>query len=198
MNLSILLLTHKRPNLFNRCLSSALVDIPKNVEILVNNDSNDIVEVKHPQVSYFYYKNSDLSKVYKHLFDLSTKDYIYYLEDDDVLSKLFYKYIDLSYDLNFLNYTPVDMHDFKAKFKIETTNDLFQLSQIIFKKDLLTNFPTGNYRDNDWYLFQTVLKNAKTINLIKQRLFRQTTDGNDNISFGDNKWELNPNCKGKI
>ena len=192
MNLSILILTHNRPKLFTRCLLSVLKDIPKNVEVLVNNDSNDIVEIEHPQVKYFYYKNTDLSEVYKHLFNLSTNDYIYYLEDDDILLKLFYKYINLDYDINYMNYTPATICDFKKKFKMETTNDIFQLSQIVFKKTLLTEFPTGNYRDNDWHLFQTVLKNSKSNKLIKQRLFRQTTDGNDNISFGDDKWDLNP------
>lgn len=42
MKLSILILTHKRPELFQRCLESALHMLPENVEIIVNNDSNDI------------------------------------------------------------------------------------------------------------------------------------------------------------
>jgi len=193
VDISILILTHNRPELFKRCIYSVINILPPGAEILVNNDSNDITEIKHEQIKYFYYKNNDLSNVYKMLFNKSSKSNVFFLEDDDILNEHFFEYINLDYDINYINYVPANFCDFKLDFRVETENDLFQLSQIIFKKKLVTKFPEGNYKDNDWYLFQNVLSNASSINVIKKRLFRQTMDGNDNISFGKNKWPSKPN-----
>ena len=59
----------------------------------------------------------------------------------------------------------------------------FQLGQILFKKELVTTFPTGNYLDNDYQLFKNIAKSSKRFKYIKNRTWVQTTDGNDNISF---------------
>lgn len=83
MQMSILILTHKRPDLFNRCILSALKNIPNNIEIIVNNDSNDITEIPHPQVQYFYENPEHLSDKYKFILDKAKGEFIYYLEDDD-------------------------------------------------------------------------------------------------------------------
>jgi len=184
MKLSILILTHNRPKLFKRCLESTLFNIPPDVEIIVNNDSHDITEIKHKQVRYYYNNNYDLSKIYESLYLKAKYKKIMFLEDDDYLLPLFYKKIDLKYDLNYINFIPVDMKDLLlSKFKIETHNKLFQLSQIIINKELIDHIPLGNHLDNDWKLFQQVLKKCKTINIIKTPLFVQTVDGKDNISF---------------
>ena len=46
MMLSILILTHNRPQLFKRALTSVLNNLPDyEIEILVNNDSQDIEEI---------------------------------------------------------------------------------------------------------------------------------------------------------
>ena len=50
MKLSILILTHNRPKLFKRCIKSVIKNLPDfDIEILVNNDSNDIEEVYRAQ-----------------------------------------------------------------------------------------------------------------------------------------------------
>ena len=185
--LSILILTHNRPKLFKRCLNSVLNNLPKYVEIIVNNDSNDIIEIDHLQVTYHYYKSNNLSNVYKFLLDKSNNDMIMYLEDDDYLVKTFWKnftrYFRKDIDLYYMNYIPVANSDLKIgkEFKIEKENNLFQLSQIIFNKNNVSSFPDDNNIYNDWKLFQQVKTNK--IQLIKVPMFVQTTDGHDNISF---------------
>ena len=50
--LSILILTHNRPLLFERCINSVLRNLPNyEIEILVNNDTNDIKEIYSDKVS---------------------------------------------------------------------------------------------------------------------------------------------------
>lgn len=183
---SILILTHNRPKLFERCLKSILNNIPDTVEVIVNNDSNDISEIKHKQVKYFYKKSNNLSDLYKMLFDYATQEYVYFLEDDDYLIPNFWNIINnLNKDLYYMNFIPSNVSKTVPilKFKMETENNMFQLSQILFKKKCCSNFPEGNYLDNDWKLFQNVLSNCNTIKLIRVPMFVQTTDGKDNISF---------------
>ena len=56
MKLSILILTHNRPLLFERCINSVLNNLPNyDIEILVNNDSNDITEIHNDKVNIYYY-----------------------------------------------------------------------------------------------------------------------------------------------
>ncbi len=183
--ISILILTHNRPKLFKRCLLSVLNNLPNNVRIIVNNDTKDIQEINHSQVHYYYYKNNNLSKIYEFLLNKSPYNKVMFLEDDDYVVDQFWKHIDTSYDMHYMNYVPVDKRDLKLgkEFQIETENNLFQLSQIIFKKDYITKFPDGNNIYNDWKLFQDVLKSSKNIKIIKTPMFIQTTDGKNNISF---------------
>jgi len=183
IKLSILILTHNRPELFKRCINSVLNNKPDNVEILVNNDSDDIQEIEGAK--YFYHKSEDLSDIYKMLFSEAKGEYIWFLEDDDYATSLFYKYIDYNYDINYMNY--VDAYFFKnhkkpKPFKIEEENDQFQLSQILFKKSLLDikDFPKNNILHNDWFLFQKIKNDS--IKIIEKYMFIQTIDGNDNIS----------------
>ena len=185
MKLSILILTHNRPLLFERCLKSVLHNMPCGVELLINNDSNDIVEYKHDHIHYFYEQSENISELYKFIFDKSSAEYVYFLEDDDYLEEYFWGLLKtLTHDLYYMNFKPVEdaiipIH----KFEIEKKNDLFQLSQILFKKKLCTEFPDGNHLDNDWKMFQNILSNTDDIKLIKVPMFVQTTDGKDNISF---------------
>ena len=107
MKLSILILTHNRPKLFTRAISSVLDNLPEyDIEILANNDTDDIDEIYDDRVSiqYHYFQHDDLSCVYKYLFDLATGEFIYYLEDDDYIMRNFFSSLDLTVDINFMEY----------------------------------------------------------------------------------------------
>ena len=193
VKLSILILTHKRPTLFKRCLESALNNLPNNVEILVNNDSNDITEIKHDNIKYYYFKGENLSDIYKMLLDESEGEYIYYLEDDDYLVKEFYNIVMpfLKYDLIGFNYFPMWNSNWILKcttsmnkeFKI--TREVLQLSQFIFRRKLvkLFEFPKDSHIHNDYKLVSFILSICKNKINIPKVLYYQTTDGGDNISF---------------
>jgi len=180
--ISILILTHNRPKLFERAIKSIMDNLPDYpVEIIVNNDSNDIEEVEG--ATYYYEKHEDLSHTYKFLLDKATQEYIYFLEDDDYLLPKFFSKLDFKYDINFINYRHEDINDcidrFKRDFAVEEED--FQLGQILFKKSLVKEFPIGNILSNDWTLFQSL--NKDSMKLIEDILWVQTTDGKDNISF---------------
>ena len=81
MKISFLILTHNRPKLFKRCIESILKqEFDFDIEILVNNDSNDISEdyISSDIVSikYLYKQDQNLSNLYKYLFDLAIGEYI--------------------------------------------------------------------------------------------------------------------------
>ena len=104
MKLSILILTHNRPKLFTRCITSVLNILPEyKVEILVNNDTNDIQEVYDNKVNirYFYEQKNDLSDIYKFLYNTAKGEFIYFLEDDDYLKPNFFNGLDFGYDINY-------------------------------------------------------------------------------------------------
>ena len=193
IKLSILILTHNRPKLFKRCLESALNNIPDDVEIIVNNDSNDIEEIQHNNIKYYYNSYDNLSGVYKFLLNEAKGEYIYYLEDDDYLVKDFYAVL-FSYlqcDIIGFNYFPKWNDSWILKcstamnkeFCINT--EVFQLGQFVFKRSCALDFqfPNDSHIHNDRKLIQHVLKNAKTKINIPKVLYYQTTDGKDNISF---------------
>ena len=204
--LSILILTHNRPLLFKRCINSVLRNLPNyEIEILVNNDTNDIKEIYSDKVSikYFYKIYNDISKIYSFLFKKSKGEFIYYLEDDDYIKNNFFKEIDFNFDINFFNYCSNSiLKNYNSKYfinrfllknkKFKNVNNLdnfisiydnrdFQLSQIIFKKNKLKKIPKGNNIDNDYKLFKSL--SPASIKYNNKTLYVQTTDGNDNISF---------------
>lgn len=185
MKLSVLIPTHNRPSLFNRCIRSILDNLPDyEIEILVNNDTADITEVHDARVSiaYFYHQATDLSSVYKLLFDAARGEYVFFLEDDDYILPCFFSELDFGYDINFVNFMAHDpIHTVRRAMKpFDVDEEHFQLSQIIFKKALLTHFPTGNNINNDWILFKSL---TGSMSLNKRPVWVQTTDGQDNISF---------------
>ena len=164
MRLSILIPTHNRPELFSRCLNSVLPIIKDDIEIIVNNDSHDIVEIPHRQIQYHYNKYDNLSDVYKFLLEKSTGEYIYFLEDDDYLANGFTN-LNLDADLICGNYYPTyqpndilryltihkdDVVSSKEYCKTINLEDL-QLSQYIFKRRCIQhfNFPKDNNVHND-------------------------------------------------
>ena len=205
--ISILIPTHNRPLLFKRCINSVLhQNTDVEYEILVNNDSCDIEETYHDKINikYFYNHYSDLSLVYKHLFNSAKYSYIFYLEDDDYLLPNFFKHLDFTVDINFCEYISlphigenlqIALHRQKINRKYASFSDIkkfincanteyFQLSQLCaFKKNLLDTFPSGNHIENDLLLFKAISKNAESFNYIPKKLWVQTTHGGDNISF---------------
>lgn len=196
--LSILILTHNRPLLFKRCVESILKHKKNFVEILVNNDTDDIEESSDYKL--FHKKSDNLSDLYEFLFDSASGEYIYFLEDDDYITDDFFENIDFLSDLYYMNFVSHDirltLERRKNKFDLEKINDKFQLSQILFKKKFVTEFPFGNNLDNDWVLFNNILTNINQnngiIRVIEKYMWVQTTDGKDNISFPkynkDKRW----------
>jgi glycosyltransferase involved in cell wall biosynthesis len=202
------MLTHNRSALFTRAINSVLDNLPDfDLEIIVNNDTNDIDEIynKHVSIQYHYYQNEeDLSRVYKYLFDISTGEYVYYLEDDDYIKPNFFHNIDLKYDINYMEYISEPLireigpylamkkisknrsieHKNQARGFLEQFDDEeFQLGQILFRRTLIDKFPRGNLLNNDYNLFHEIAKPGVTFKYIDIQTWTQTTDGNDNISF---------------
>ena len=207
MKISILILTHNRPLLFKRCINSILDNLPEyDIEILVNNDSKDIIEIYNEKIniSYYYKKHKKLTDTYKFLYNNSKGEYIFFLEDDDYLKSDFFKFINFNYDINFLNYLSKDIisnkknlltyykrffKKYKPFNKINNLKDFlskfepvdFQLSQIVFKRNGIKYWPTEDNIFNDYKIFKSL--ELETINYISKPLWVQTTDGGDNISF---------------
>lgn len=180
MKLSILILTHNRPELFKRCIQSVLKNKPENVEILVNNDSNDIEELDG--ATYFYSRSEDISDLYKFLFDKAKGELIWFLEDDDYAVKKVYEHIFVDKNTIFRYIPFTGINDYIDFWNRNTFDYNFQLSQMVFRKEDLTEFPTLNNLQNDLKIYKTVNSNNqfKHINI---PIYYQTTDGKDNISF---------------
>lgn len=204
MKISVLIPTHNRPELFARCIESvfsAYEMFPVDLEIIVNNDSKDITEQKFSgiDIKYFYEQNQNLSTIYKKLFEESSGEYVYFLEDDDImmctffreLSKwsediLYFNYIPYKITKNFIDYFKYTSGEFESKEDFLANYDDFnyQFGQICFKKTCLQegDFPTDNYIKNDFLIFKRL---SGTFKNIDKYLYKQTIDGGDNISFKD-------------
>lgn len=198
MRLSVLILTHNRPKLFERCLTAVLKQIPADVEIIVNNDSNDITVIDHPQVTYYFNQFDNLSAVYKFLLNASTGEYVYYAEDDDyVVSDLLS--IALDADIVAGNYYPKHLHGDiltctalynddtcdAATFLEKTDFHNLQLSQYFFKRSVINEFtfPEDSDIHNDMLLVRHAATQASCVRTSRKVFFYQTTDNKDNISF---------------
>jgi glycosyltransferase involved in cell wall biosynthesis len=206
MKLSILILTHNRPKLFKRCLESVLDQITPNVEILVNNDSCDIEEIDHPQVKYYYCNPNSLCEIYKFLLEQSQGEYVYYLEDDDYLTKDFLS-IKLDADLIVGNYYPtyktadilISMTMYKdaeitsQQFITNLNTEHLQLSQHIYTRSHIADFdfPMDSNIHNDIRLTLHAASKTKTIHTLNKVFFYQSTDGGDNISFPESISRVN-------
>lgn len=206
MKLSILIPTHKRPTLFKRCLKSVRLLLQDNdVEVIVNNDSNDVVpEDYHPNITYYFNKFDNLSKVYEFLLSKATGEYVYFLEDDDYLVKNFdvplvadiiagnycptYETLDKLTFMRLFNDAILTPKEFTDKLNLEH----LQLSQFIFKRDVIKHFPfpMDNNVHNDINLVMFAARHATQILTLNKVLFYQTIDGGDNISFEGTKKEL--------
>jgi glycosyltransferase involved in cell wall biosynthesis len=200
--LSILIPTHNRPDLFQRCLHSVLSQLPENIdlEIIVNNDSQDIREIEHDKVSYYYAKFDHLSYVYKFLLEKSEGEYVYFLEDDDYLAKDFFEKVPLVGNHIAGNYMPChdreNLLEYTMMYLTETDIDAerfierldyrrLQLSQHIFKRKTIIDFdfPDDSEITNDIILVIHAVRNAGNVNTLNKVFYHQTQDGGDNISF---------------
>jgi organic radical activating enzyme len=198
--LSILIPTHNRPDLFSRCLNSVLKDLPADVEVIVNNDSNDITEIPHPQVTYFYDKFDNMSQIYQSLLHKASGYYVYFLEDDDYLADGFLQ-LDLQADMIAGNYYPKynvnpmeylkqytdELYYDRDEFYKQVNLEHLQLSQFIFRRDIIAgfDFPMDNNVHNDINLMMYSLRKCNSIQTHKKVFFYQTKDGGDNVSFSD-------------
>ena len=129
IKLSILILTHCRPKLFERCINSVITQLPEGVEVIVNNDSDDIFALAHSQVTYHYKAMPYLSHIYRFLMQEAKGEHIYYLEDDDYLLDGFFDTIMplLDNDIIAGNHYPT----YNDEFIMRTTtqfkdNDIFE------------------------------------------------------------------------
>ena len=126
-----------------------------------------------------------MANIYNFLFSKAKGEFIYYLEDDDYVTKNFYS--NIQYVNSIYKYIPEDITKIKKYFKNFKNNDIndlefieyFQLGQILFKKSDIYKLPTDNNINNDLVF----LKNITNWVFINKYIYVQTTDGQDNISF---------------
>ena len=189
MRISVLILTHNRPELFKRCLASAIEYrklSPHDIEIIVNNDSFDIEEVDD-NIKYFY-STLPVNDIYPFLYDQSNGDYIMYLEDDD---ELIYNDIQFDHDLIIGIYNAYSkdrnikqLQELIINREQSTVNfEHFQLTQMIFKREFVTNFPSVYHDENDETLLSNILSNNPTIKYCNRLFFKQGVDF-QNLSLG--------------
>lgn len=202
-NLSILIPTHKRPELFKRCINSVLTYCSKNVEVIVNNDSCDITEIKNPQIKYYYNQFDNISQIYEFLFSQSTGNYIYFLEDDDYLREGFLNQCfdsDITAGNYFPTYAPNDILNIidifrdcvtynKSDFVSRLNLEHLQLGQFVFNRHVIQDFPFGNENNihNDIRLVYHAASKSKKFRTTSKVFYYQTIDGKDNISFPNTK-----------
>jgi glycosyltransferase involved in cell wall biosynthesis len=199
MNLSILIPTHNRPHLFARCLNSVLDQITPNVEVVVSNDSRDVIEIEHPQVKYYYNEFDSLCEIYQFLLQQAIGEYVYYLEDDDYLLPDFLISLEYGADMIAGNYYPTYETTDKLiyprlykpalvspkEFLDNLNEEHLQLSQHVYKRSTIVDFtfPKDSHINNDILLTKHAANNCTVIQTTNKIFYYQTIDGGDNISF---------------
>ena len=160
INLSILIPTHNRPELFTKCINSVISQLDTiktqyDIEILVNNDSNDITEIFDHRIDVkYFYKNTVIDGIppHEYLYSLATKKWIYILEDDDTLFKTFFKSIsNIDPDqADIILGTYIPDNDIKLYFKyfkewfsgshkiLNLNLFRYQFGQILFKNNIIS------------------------------------------------------------
>lgn len=205
-NLTILILTHNRPNLFYRLFEHLNKILKNECQIVVNNDSNDVCIPRYgnyKNVRLFYNKFDNLTNIYEFLIKCVDTEWFYILEDDDIPLN-FLKAFEYFNNLNHSNHFDAivgSYYTFDKKFiKYDLESPDFQLSQVIFKNKEYNFEPLyskckGNCIYNDYYLVKENIKNPFVTNYC---FYKQTIDAQDNISFPEysNDKRLNLNaCK---
>lgn len=197
IDISFIILTHNRPKLFERCIRTLLELDVKNSEIIVNNDTSDIIEVNADNIYYYYESEYYLDKIYRRCFHRAKGRYIYFLEDDDVILKgfkvvwenIFNNNIDVAI-CNYWHESQCNKYKFnnnaycKEEFLKCFDDYYFQLGQIIFKKEVALeaiNEFKENKLNSDFLFFKSM--DVREVNTFSNIIYKQTTDGKDNISF---------------
>lgn len=168
--LSVCILTHNRPQLFYRLLASVKRVLGDDVEVLVNNDSNDVTPDSRAR---YFFESMPLNSIYQFLADKASGSCIWFLEDDDVVLKPPALNPDVMAVHRYINHDNIIIDA-----KLDDAE--FQLSQCCIPKKLLdfNNIEHEcNCIFNDWHL----VKNLPHIN-VASIVFKQYYTG-DNISF---------------
>jgi len=194
IKLSILIPTHDRPEQLQNCLLSICkADIQIPYEIIINCDDNSIKDINFNKyklpIKIYNNKFFNWGQVYNFLYKKSNGNYIYFLEDDDLLLTSF-DFLDYDFDYYFGMYYPNKRENntlkkFRNSFKriwsfthtklffnynIPEKFIHFQLGQIIIKKEIIKKFPKTDNKYNDYYLFA---KNPGTIKYINKLFYKQ-------------------------
>ena len=196
-NISILI-PYSRPNKIRECIESIKSSRVSLSEVVVGDTLGDFEPKNFDDLGLnivvLRFTESDISNVYKGLVTNSTGEYIYFLEDDDLLMPPFtsaFRVIKESKsDLGICNYfgyeglqmdfcqtRQADFEDFKKSFPHYKK---FQLGRIIIKKSLIQKFPKNNNLLNDWHLFAHL--SPKRFLILPYSIYKQRVD-DTNISF---------------
>lgn len=171
-----------------------------NIEIIIRCDDGTVTDDDIPELDYItlYQAPKDLNGMYKELYDKSTGDYIYYLEDDDYLLPHFSKCVDWMFKDNCLlvglyksvnkkiNKLQIAEYNNKKKDPYFYVPDYFQLGQMIFSRDMVDEFPREYHNENDEFLLSNILENApiSDTKYIMNYIFAQGVD-HQNLSLGE-------------
>jgi len=188
-------------------IKSYIKDLNIQINWIINSDDNSIVKndienFYDEKINlYFYEKTNFFPKRYFELMLIKKADFIWCLEDDDLILSNFFQNIN-NFDYNYVFYYFSDYEKINNHVNYCLKNKLinfetWQLGQMIMRyKDIKKFFylkkRTNFFKNRDfieydediiWYL----LKNSK-IKIIPQKIFIQKING-DNMSIEDlNKW----------
>ena len=189
--------THNRPELFKRALGSVLTVLDGyNIEIIIRCDDNSITKEDIPVLDFvpLYHTTKDINGMYQELYEKSTGDYIYYLEDDDFILPYFKKCVDYMFKGNSLlvglhksvnqKINKLQLAEFTSKKDHFYVPDYFQLGQMIFDKRMVTEFPSEYHDENDEHLLRNILTNAplSETKYVVNYIFTQGVD-NQNLTL---------------
>ncbi len=187
VDISFLILTHNRPKLFTQCmieLFKLLEKLDVTYEVIVNNDSCDIKEILSEHVTY-HYNTCAVNDIYKFLVDESNGTYVMFVEDDDEINNISKIINDLNdFDLHIGTYSSFVTSRNAAQFIEMVRNkqnstyifEFFQLSQMIFKKEFITEWPTEYHDENDEKLLDNIMSNGAKVKLYNTHFFKQGVD----------------------
>tara|TARA_R110002126_G_scaffold131395_1_gene275151 strand:- start:9085 stop:9753 length:669 start_codon:yes stop_codon:yes gene_type:complete len=216
MKLIICLLTHNRPRSFKRSIQSIIDSYNYrkrnfDIEIIVNNDSNDIKELYYDNIktSYYYKQYKCLSQSYVDFFNMVGDNFIYFFEDDDILTNNFFDNINLNFDVNLVDYK-IHKEFLKLELKDTKHNEIIkqrkfknykilkeflkhnklkflQMSQFILNckkfnlKYFIDNKNKYQLRELD-ELFLLCMDKKSSVNVINKKCYIQGYDGS-NLTF---------------
>lgn len=204
IKLSILILTHNRPEMFHEALATVNDGFIKDLEVVVLNNGNDFNLKKKSKIKYHHKPGLGLTDSYKYLIDQAKGEYAVFLEDDDklILNVLWEKMMMYDYDLYLFNYfvNNETNHKFYPKqiwkdkeyksldFLMEM-HDLdpeadFHLGQVMFRTKLAKSivFPNTDIIGMDEYFLYKMITLSGSILTSSQPGYMARVHG-DNLSW---------------